>query len=239
MTKKNANQRVEKRRTKKSSTRRKLRNASLQQKPQASELPNVERLIEPGGTATFFQEMKLAVDETERGHRKQLRQTVMAIYAGAMVMKRNQDSYDEFGLLPHWENKRQRPKADNQDRLLYFALRIVFPNDKASKYKTALQSYFDRDASPQEVLLKVRKRGFENMASAARKAKKAETDGGAKRRPQRVTFSFRSAKDAKRHFKKIKVIGFRIRNWTLRGSTISGTLRTRRKHTCNTQNASK
>ncbi|MCJ7995263.1 hypothetical protein J5N58_12140, partial [Rhizobium cremeum] len=47
MTKKNATQRVEKRRTKKSSTRRKLRNASLQQKPQASELLNVERLIEP------------------------------------------------------------------------------------------------------------------------------------------------------------------------------------------------
>ncbi|MCJ7998022.1 hypothetical protein JXZ79_25765 [Rhizobium cremeum] len=188
--------------------------------------------------ATFFQEMKLAVDETERGHRKQLRQTVMAIYAGAMLMKHNQDSYDEFGLLPHWENKRQRPKADNQDRLLYFALRIVFPNDKASKYKTALQSYFDRDTSPQKVLLRVKKRGFENMASAARKAKKAETDGEVKRRPRRVTFLFRSPAEAKKQLTKIKVPGFRIRNLIQRGNTISGTLKIRRKHTCNTQNAS-
>lgn len=238
MTKKNATQRVEKRRTKKSSTRRKLRNASLQQKPQASELPNVERLIEPGGTATFFQEMKLAVDETERGYRKQLRQTVVAIYAGAMAMKRNQDSYDEFRLLPHWQKQRQKPKADGQDRVLHFALRIIFPSHKASKYKTALQAYFDRDASPQEVLRSLKKMGFENMASAARKAKKAETDGEVKRRPRRVTFSFRSPAEAKKQLTKIKVPGFRIRNLIQRGSTISGILKIRRKHTCNTQNAS-
>ncbi len=119
------------------------------------------------------------IAKMERGYHAELHRCIAEGYAVAHGMVHDSDSWREFTKEPFWKKINKRPRAKHQEKALLYVMVYLFDAtgknayDRAWKYATALQKYFNEGVKPGKIeeIIKENK-GIEALVRSAQKARK-------------------------------------------------------------------
>lgn len=136
------------------------------------DLPAIDQLRSNGFAVQKLLEIQNADKRLGKEHRRHLLNNLANVYAVATALRADKDIWLEFYRHDSWRNFRGRPKLDdNQDALKYAIRLMVGFRDKAntqraSKYYRALTPLFQEGVKPTDVVKKIKKAGgIEKLAS--------------------------------------------------------------------------
>src|SRR5208283_251171 len=124
-------------------------------------------------------ECRQKIAHLERGYHANLRHCVAEAYAVAYGMARDHDDWRAFTKDGFWKKKKKRPGAKHQHKILLHVMVYVFDAtsknayDRAWKYATALEKYFNEGVKPREIEKIIEENGgLEALLRSAQEARK-------------------------------------------------------------------
>ncbi len=137
----------------------------------------VADLIKPGRVLEVLKGLRLAEKEDDGKYHAAVHQRMLKSYKIALLASESLDVWQEICGAEEWKSFKQRPKHDDQKDALRYVVRLYVGFDgpadtkRASKYYTAMNSWFLKRAAPddlQEVL--TGPGGIEALAEAGKEA---------------------------------------------------------------------
>ena len=124
-------------------------------------------------------ECRQKISHLERGYHAKLRHCVAEAYAVAYGMARDNDSWRAFTKDGFWKKRTKRPRANRQNNILLHVMVYVFDAtsknayDRAWKYATALEKYFNEGVKPKQIEKTIEENGgLEALLRTAQGARK-------------------------------------------------------------------
>ena len=124
-------------------------------------------------------ECRQKIANLKRGYRAQLRHCVAEAYGVAYGMARDNDAWCAFVKEGFWKKRKKRPRANRQNKILLHVMVYVFDAtsknayDRAWKYATALEKYFNEGVKPGKIEKIIEETGgLEALLRSAQEARK-------------------------------------------------------------------